>query len=193
MPKKDRLYIKDDLYLKISHPVQAEEIFGLIDRHRLDLERWLVWVHKIDELSKCRRMLSDAAKMTQGGQIFNTTIYYQEKIIGQIGFVRIDKSNDSGEMGYWLAPPFRGKGIMKKVFPRIVDFGIDRLGLNRIELKIAAANKASLSLPEKNGFVLEGKLQEAIRWGETYQDMMVYGVTKKQWKKRLSQFFRPST
>ena len=78
------------------------------------------------------------------------------KMIGTVGFTKIDTSNNSAEIGYVLNPQYHGQGIALEASRKIVEFGFDTVGLHRIEAKFMKGNCASLRVMEKLGMTLEG-------------------------------------
>ena len=66
-----------------------------------------------------------------------------------------------GEIGYWLAKPYWGKGIMTGMVAALCRYGHEELGLIRLEAPIFAFNIASQRVLEKNGFQEEGYLRKA--------------------------------
>lgn len=62
------------------------------------------------------------------------------------------------EIGYWLARPFWGRGIMTTVVKAVVEHGFREFGLQRIFAPIFAVNSASARVLEKAGFHVEAPL-----------------------------------
>lgn len=81
------------------------------------------------------------------------------RLIGAIELSRNEPGSEhASEIGYWLARPFWGCGIMTRVVKIIVELGFRDFGLCRISAPIFAPNIGSARVLEKNGFVLEGAL-----------------------------------
>jgi [ribosomal protein S5]-alanine N-acetyltransferase len=82
-----------------------------------------------------------------------------EFLIGGCGFdgFQIGKSHRA-EIGYWLAKPFWGRGIMTAVVRRLSRYAFDDFGLIKITAHVFATNPASARVLEKCGFVQEGYL-----------------------------------
>lgn len=76
----------------------------------------------------------------------------------------------AAEIGYWLALPYWGKGIMTRAVGLICEAGRSEFGLVRIEAPIFAFNAASQRVLEKNGFVEEGYLRKAYLKEGKYLD-----------------------
>ncbi len=68
----------------------------------------------------------------------------------------------SAEIGYWLAVPFWGQGIMTIAAGQICREAFARYDLARIYAKVYTRNPASRRVLEKNGFVLEGVLRDGV-------------------------------
>ncbi|MBN1995934.1 GNAT family N-acetyltransferase [candidate division KSB1 bacterium] len=86
-----------------------------------------------------------------------------EEAIGSIGFMAgKDVHRFSAEMGYWLAEPFWGRGIITKAVRAVTDYAFREFGLNRIYAEPFADNIASVRVLEKAGFTLEGRLRANV-------------------------------
>jgi RimJ/RimL family protein N-acetyltransferase len=87
----------------------------------------------------------------------------QTEAIGSIGLaIGKDVHRFTAEMGYWLAEPFWGKGIMTQSVKKIVSHGIQVLKLHRIFAKPFTTNSASARVLEKSGFTCEGILRSNV-------------------------------
>jgi RimJ/RimL family protein N-acetyltransferase len=64
------------------------------------------------------------------------------------------------EIGYWLAKPYWGRGIMTAVVQRVCRHAFDELGLSKITAHVFSFNAASARVLQKSGFVQEGLLRE---------------------------------
>ena len=87
----------------------------------------------------------------------------QSKAIGSIGLLLgKDVHRFTAEMGYWLAEPFWGKGIMTQAVKRLTAYGIHDLRLHRIFAEPYTTNPASARVLEKAGFTREGILRANV-------------------------------
>jgi RimJ/RimL family protein N-acetyltransferase len=84
-----------------------------------------------------------------------------------------------GEVSYWTAEWARGRGVAGRAAALHARWGLDVLGLNRVELLADVENAASQRAAEKGGFVREGVLRRARpdRTGEA-RDMVVFALTR---------------
>lgn len=83
-------------------------------------------------------------------------------LLGMVGLHDIDLTGDPGgvaEVGYWMAPAGRGRGLMTRAVRLISTWGVEELGLTRITWYAVAGNEASRHVAEANGYVVEGLLR----------------------------------
>ena len=110
-----------------------------------------------------------------------------DEIVGSVGFrVQEDMLRHSAEVGYWVARSHWGRGIASRSLAAIVGHAFEHFDLNRLFAGVKEGNEASLRVLRANGFVLEGRLREAItgRQGET-KDELVYGLLRSDWARRM--------
>ena len=79
--------------------------------------------------------------------------------VGFAAFVRLDLELQQGEIGYVIAPSARGKGVATRSVDLLTRWGLDELGLERIELRIDSENAGSERVAERAGYTKEGVLR----------------------------------
>jgi ribosomal-protein-alanine N-acetyltransferase len=111
-----------------------------------DAEEWLALVGKITE--------------QQGRPVHFAIRRADDALIGGCGFdgFQIGKSH-RGEIGYWLARPFWGRGIMTAVVQRVCRHAFEEFDLVKIIAHVFPNNTASARVLEKCGFLQEGFLR----------------------------------
>lgn len=80
------------------------------------------------------------------------TLTGTDKLIGTICLFDFSDDNLKAEIGYELLPDFQGKGIMQEAISKVIDFGIQHIGLNSIEAYTHFENQSSTRLLEKFNF-----------------------------------------
>jgi RimJ/RimL family protein N-acetyltransferase len=95
--------------------------------------------------------------------------------IGSIGLmIGTDVHRFTAELGYWLAEPFWGRGIMTRAVQCVTTYAIEALGLHRVYAEPYTHNVASAKVLEKAGFVCEGILQSSAFKDGTICDQFLY-------------------
>lgn len=96
--------------------------------------------------------------------------------VGGIGIhPQQDIMRKNAELGYWLAEPFWGNGILSEAIPQILDFAFKTYDITRVLARPFGSNKASQRVLEKAGFILEARLKEVIFKNGVFQDELIYG------------------
>ena len=102
-----------------------------------------------------------------------------EEAIGGIGLSpNHDVHRLTAEMGYWLAEPYWGRGIMSEAVARFAGYGFEQFGLVRIYAEPYAHNAASCRVLEKAGFVLEGRLRSSVIKDGQIVDQFLYAKVR---------------
>ena len=104
--------INEDIKLSLSIPQYSEELFTLIDKNRSFLKQWLAWLDNVKDKSDTKKFLESQLLKFQQGRGLHSTIFYQNRIAGVVGYNQIDRDNDIGYVGYWLAEDYNGRGII---------------------------------------------------------------------------------
>lgn len=100
-----------------------------------------------------------AAATEQHGEPVHFAIREGDSLIGSIGFDGLTKGHKA-EIGYWLAKPWWGRGIMTAVVGAACEYAFARWQLVRITAHVFESNIASARVLEKNGFEFEGLLRK---------------------------------
>jgi RimJ/RimL family protein N-acetyltransferase len=97
---------------------------------------------------------------------------WQGQFIGGIGFTAFDHK---AEIGYWIARPYWGRGLMTEAVTLFIVYLRKKYRFTRFEGKVFSFNSASGRVLEKCGFQKEGVLIHDFRVGKKYFDHIVYG------------------
>ena len=107
-------------------------------------------------------------------------------LIGGIGLVEgRSTAVYRGEIGYWLAAEFRGRGLMPRAIRAFADYAFRELQLHKLTAMTYPFNPSSSRALEKAGFTFEGRLRQHVRSrkGDQYYDALVYGLISSDWTK----------
>ncbi|MEE7547389.1 GNAT family N-acetyltransferase [Xanthomonas sp. Kuri4-1] len=97
------------------------------------------------------------------------------KACGGIGLRRgSGERAHSATLGYWLARPYWGRGLMTRVVAAYVPWVMRTLPLQRLGAEVLAGNPASARVLLGNGFVEEGLQRCAIRKRGRLHDVRLF-------------------
>ena len=121
----------------------------------------------------------NATLSAETGTQYAFAITYDGKVIGSIGVFRKENVHRlTGELGYFIAEPYWGKGITTEAIRQMCDYIFENTDIIRIFATPFASNVASCRVLEKAGFQFEGTLrQNAINNGSVV-DMKMYAIIK---------------
>lgn len=78
-------------------------------------------------------------------------------LVGMVGLGM--EGAGSAELGYWLAPEARGRGVMSRTVELVLDAAFGRLDLVRVFWRAFVGNGPSRAVAERAGFRVEGELR----------------------------------
>ena len=137
------------------------ELYASLDKAQEHLD-WLLKLHREDI-----------------GLRWVITLKDEDQYIGDVGFYDYEKKHNRAEIGYILAQPYWGKGIMTEAIKAVLDYGFNEMRLNRIQALIDPRNEASKRVAEKHGFKYEGTFRDYER---EYIDLNMYSVLKREYR-----------
>ncbi len=106
------------------------------------------------------------------------------KAVGGIGIhPQDDIYRKNAELGYWLAEPFWGQGIISDAIKKIVEFAFSTYDIDRVFARPYGTNIASQKVLEKNNFILEGRFDSILIKNGELLDELVYAIRREKWKK----------
>ncbi len=82
------------------------------------------------------------------------------------------------EMGYWLAKPFWGRGIMTSVVQAVCRHAFEELGLVKITAYVLSCNNASARVLGKCGFEQEGFCRKHFAKDGEFIDAKWFGLVR---------------
>ncbi|MCX4746873.1 GNAT family N-acetyltransferase [Kitasatospora sp. NBC_01287] len=98
--------------------------------------------------------------------------------------LRINQELASGELGYWIAEQYEGRGLVRRAAEVMLDQAFGPFGLGRVQLSIEVGNARSRGLAERLGFTQEGVIRQSIVFPEERRDKVVYGMLPEEWRAR---------
>ena len=103
--------------------------------------------------------------------------------IGTCGCHFWDVKDHICEIGCDLAPEFWGKGYMIEALRRVIDFGFDKMELNRIQAFTLLENTRAVRLLLRLGFKQEGIYRDKELCRGVYYDHFQFSLLKREWSK----------
>ncbi len=97
--------------------------------------------------------------------------------LGSIG-VRPTDVPHRCDVGYWLAPPLWGRGLMTEALGAVCAHAFDALDMAKVEATVFPENTRGLALPPRVGFRREGLLRAHCVKRGRLQDVVLFGLLR---------------
>lgn len=93
---------------------------------------------------------------------------------------------DRAELGYWIAPPLWGQGLVTEAAHAIMRCGFERIGLHKITIGCIAENVASRRVIEKLGYRWIGRHEDDVWRDGRWWSVLRYEMTAAEWNEGAS-------
>lgn len=155
----------------------APLLVALVEHSRAYLARWLPWLERVRDLEAVRDLIRISKREQALGRALRFGIWHRDHLAGVVTLEQIHRQRRYGSVGYWLDQRDQGQGLATASVAALCRYGIQTLGLGRIELSAAAENERSRRVAERLGFRFEGILRcREFLHGE-FVDHAVYSLT----------------
>lgn len=148
-----------------------------------EVTKYLLW-EEHSSMSVTGMYLLSLQKDYLKGKHSEWAIIYKpdNKMIGTVGFTRIDSENLIGELGYVISRSYWGMGIAKEAAEILLSLGFDYLELERIEIRYMAENLASGRVGEKLGMKYEGTLRRSMLVKGKFRDISLSSILREEYR-----------
>lgn len=174
--KADYLIVNKDIKLYLPRISYAEDLFELVSNQRDHLSPYVPFATSVKNVDDVKKFIKNIQITNQSKRSLITYLFYQEELIGSIGFVNINPKHASAEMGYWISKDFQGKGIVTKSCKKLIAYGFKHFDFHRIAMKVVPKNERSLKIPKRLGFEEEGLERGAFLNDGMFYDLMVFSL-----------------
>lgn len=118
-----------------------------------EVTRYLTW-YKHASIEESKEILNNKFSKYDSST-FRWAIRYKEnnKLIGSIDVVRLDKNSESVEIGYVLNPKYQNKGIMKEALKGVSNYLFNQVLINKIYIRCIKENIASYKVMKACGYI----------------------------------------
>lgn len=177
------LKVDQELMLQSFQKQDSIRLYQLIEENRDHLRKWLPWVDHLRTRNHAESIISHWHQQFAEGNALNLGVIYRGKLVGSIGLHQIDWQNKFTSVGYFLAKKAEGRGMMTRIVRAMLQYIFIDLGLNRVEIRCGVNNKKSRAIPERLGFVLEGRIREGENLSGNFHDLFLYSMLAHDWVK----------
>ena len=161
--------------IRLRPPLEedAAEIARAVQSSLEELSRWMPWA--VEGYDAGMALAWIRGKFDPTGENF-LILGPDCEIVGTCGLNRFDPTNARAELGYWLRSDRTGRGFATRATRLVARYGIEELGLHRIEIIMSTRNDPSRRVAERVGARHEGVLHGRIRLPDGQHDGHMYSI-----------------
>lgn len=116
---------------------------------------------------------------SEGRRQLTRAIEIYGEAAGSVGvFAGADVYSRSAELGYWLAEPYWGQGVMTRAVRQICREAFRAFDIVRIFAEPFEGNAASRAVLEKTGFTCEGTMRSGVYKNGIVQSYCMYSLLR---------------
>jgi RimJ/RimL family protein N-acetyltransferase len=101
-----------------------------------------------------------------------------DAFLGALMIHSCDWRNRRAEVGFWVVPWARGRGVLSEALALFLDWAFGDLGLERIEMTALPDNDVVPRVAERFGFVREGVLRKRNFERGVRVDLVLWGLLR---------------
>jgi RimJ/RimL family protein N-acetyltransferase len=108
-----------------------------------------------------REYIAQTREGWAAGTTANFAVVVDDAAVGSIGVRWLEPDQRVAEVGYWVAPETRGRGVCTRALRLVSRWVIEDNGYERLQLRADEVNIASRKVAENAGFKQEGVLRSS--------------------------------
>lgn len=171
------------LTLRMPRPEDAAAQVAAVHASLPELNAWMAWSHEPHTLDHARANLERAQAAYRRGENLRLIIWNRDEteMLGSTGYHALNWAVPKAEIGYWIATPHTGRGYALEAARFLSEYGLDTLGLRRIEIRTDTLNERSARIPRQLGYTLDATFRNddvAADGSGRLRDTFVFSVTR---------------
>lgn len=147
-----------------------------------DEVQWMYGEPSYKTIEEVRELLDIYIGKSQSGYYYRWAVILKEtgECIGQAAYFLVDSGNHFAEIEYCIGAAFQGRGYATEATKAVIDYGFDKIGLNKVQICVRPSNISSKRVIEKCGFKLDGVLRDFFCRDGGYEDRMYYSLLRSE-------------
>jgi len=156
----------------------AADLLAAVSESLTSVGRWLPWCHAGYGESDARDWIEHCQQAWQSGDEFAFAVRDRgtREFLGGVGLNQCNRQHRSANLGYWVRQSRQGGGVAVSSARLAIRFGLEQLGLKRIEIVSQPGNTASRRVAEKLGATFEGLVPNHLQIHGKPVDAMIYAL-----------------
>ena len=138
---------------------------------------------EVEFIKEEKRFLNGYSCYNKSFMLFLLIDKATDTVIGRGGLHNWNAEHHRAELGYEMEDElFKKKGLMTEAVGAFIEYGFEKMNLNRIEAMVGAENIPSLKIIEKYNFKKEGVLRQHYKILNSFEDSVVFSLLHAEYK-----------
>ncbi|WP_223702134.1 GNAT family N-acetyltransferase [Sutcliffiella deserti] len=158
-------FTTDRLVIRMPMPGDGAAVHQAITHSLAELKPWMPFANKDQTVEDVEANIRESYVQFLKREDLRLLVFLKEtgEFVASSGLHRIDWDVPKFEIGYWIDTRHSGKGYITEAVDGIGRFAFEKLQANRVEIRCDSKNGKSRAVAERNGYTLEGILQNDDR------------------------------
>ena len=156
----------------------AEAFYEAAQESVAEVSPWLPWCRADYSLADSIAWLASVPNKWERDNNYHFAVTDAKSggFVGGCSLYDVNRADSFADLAYWIRTSQAQKGFATAAARLVAQFGLTRLGLNRIEIVVAVNNPASLRVAEKTGAKQEGVLRNRLVCGDNVYDAVMFSL-----------------
>lgn len=159
-------------------PGDARAVYDAVQESLQELPIWMPYLNANLTEDEIRQWIDEGAILWAEGERYDFAIVDARDgaFLGGCGLSQFHPGHGFANLYYWVRSTRTGQGVASGAARLLARFGIEKLGLTRVEILMATGNLSSARVAQKAGATYEGTLRNRIRIDDTLHDAFIYSL-----------------
>jgi ribosomal-protein-serine acetyltransferase len=168
-----------NVVLRPLERADVPRILEAVRESRAELAPWMPWcTPDYDEAGVIAFVESTIEKRNVGLE-FDFGIFTAEgEYVGNCALNALNHENHFANLGYWIRTSRTRRGLATATVRALACWAFENTELERLEIVVAAENRASLGVAARAGAVREGTLRKRLVLGGCAHDAVVFSLVR---------------
>lgn len=178
IPRENTILTDGTLTLRPIEVQDAPVMVAAVQESVPEIMPWMSWCTPDYDLDTACAWLATLPGAWQAGiqYAFAITAAHDGRFLGGVGLNHINPVFRLANLAYWVRTTAAGRGVATRAAWLTARFGLEHLGLQRVEIVVSVDNQPSLRVAQKTGALREGVLRSRLMVRDIIQDAVMHAL-----------------
>ena len=162
----------------------AQVLYEAVRESVESVSEWMSWCHPRYSFADSQAFAQSRDAEWDKGDHYSFAIVdaASKQFLGVVGLNHFNRLHKFANLGYWVRKSQTGRGVASLAARLAARFGVEELGLHRVEIVVAVGNLPSQRVAEKTRARREGILRQRLCIHEVMHDAVMFSLVAEDLK-----------